>query len=111
MFRRDARAFASDPYARMIADGSIARRFDRIAPIEARPFFYLPFMHSETLADQHRSVALFKATMPGSVNLPYAIDHADIIERFGRFPHRNEVLGRRSTVAEIAYLKHGGFRG
>lgn len=111
IFRRDARAFASDPYARLIADGVIARRFDKIARLEARAFFYLPFMHSETLADQHRSLALFKATMPGSTNLPYATHHAEIIERFGRFPHRNEVLGRRSTAAETAYLKHGGFRG
>ena len=111
MFRRDPRAFASDPYARLVASNAIERRFDKIAPANMRAFFYLPFMHSECLADQKRSVALFKATMPGSTNLPFAIEHAEIVERFGRFPHRNEALGRRSTPAEIAYLKHGGFRG
>ncbi len=111
MFRRDARAFTSDPYAVMIASGAIERRFDKIAPPEARPFFYLPFMHSERLAEQRRSVALFKATMPGSTNLPFAVEHCEIIKRFGRFPHRNEALGRESTADEIAYLKHGGFKG
>lgn len=111
IFRRDGRAFASDPYARLVAEGAVARRFDKIAPFEARAFFYLPFMHSETIPDQRRSVALFKATMPGSTNLPYAVEHSKIIDRFGRFPHRNEILGRRSTADERAYLKHGGFRG
>lgn len=109
MFRRDARAFAADPLARMIASGAIARRFDKIAPAEARAFFYLPFMHSEILADQVRCVALFRATMPASSNLSYAIGHAAIIRRFGRFPHRNAYVGRRSTAAEIAYLRNGGF--
>lgn len=111
MFRGDARAFASDPYARLIASGAIARRFDRIAPPAARAFFYLPFMHSELLADQERSVALFRATMPGSTNLPYAVEHFEIIRRFGRFPHRNAIVGRESTREEIAYLAHGGFHG
>ncbi len=111
MFRRDPRAFASDPYARLIASDAMRRRFDKIAPPNARAFFYLPFMHSEDLADQKRSVALFKATMPGSTNLPFAIEHAEIVERFGRFPHRNEILGRRSTPEEITYLKNGVFRG
>ncbi|NWG91420.1 MAG: DUF924 domain-containing protein [Parvularculaceae bacterium] len=111
LFRKDARAFAADPYCRLVADGAIRRRFDRAASVEARPFFYLPFMHSERLDDQRRSVALFKAISPASPNIPYAIEHARIIERFGRFPHRNDVLGRTSSPAEIAYLKHGGFRG
>lgn len=111
MFRRDARAYACDPFARMLAASAIARRFDRIALPEARAFFYLPFMHSERLADQARSLALFAATMPGSANMPFAIHHAKIIRRFGRFPHRNKVLGRVSTPEEIAFLKHGGFYG
>lgn len=109
LFRGDARAFASDPYARLIADGAIARRFDKIAAPAARPFFYLPFMHSEDRADQRRSLALFKATLPASGNLRFAVEHADIIERFGRFPHRNAVLARTPTPAETAYLNHGGF--
>jgi uncharacterized protein (DUF924 family) len=66
-------------------------------------------MHSEALADQQRSVALFKARLPASSNLAYAIEHAAIVERFGRFPHRNRALGRKSTSEEIAFLKHGGF--
>lgn len=109
MFRRDARAFATDAYSRMIAGGAIARRFDKVAPAERRAFFYLPFMHSEILADQQRSVALFTALMPASSNLRFAIEHAEIVERFGRFPHRNAVLGRSSTPAEIDFLAHGGF--
>jgi uncharacterized protein (DUF924 family) len=111
LYRKDARAFAADPYSRLVADGAIRRRFDKIAPVEARPFFYLPFMHSERLFDQRRSVALYKAISPASPNLPFAIDHARIIERFGRFPHRNAALRRQSTDAELAFLKHGGFRG
>jgi len=110
MFRRDARAFATDPFARMIAADAINRRFDKSAPADARAFFYLPFMHSEALADQHRSVALFKATMAASSNMRYAIEHCEIVARFGRFPHRNETLRRRSTPEEIQYLKNGGFR-
>lgn len=110
MFRRDARAFAQDARCRDIAGAAIARRFDKIAPAETRSFFYLPFMHSEDLRDQRRSVALFTAQLPASGNLAYAIEHAAIVERFGRFPHRNDALGRKSTPAEIAYLKQGGFR-
>ncbi len=94
----------------MFADAAISRRFDRIAPLEARAFFYLPFMHSERIDDQRRSVALFTAQMPASSNLAFAVEHARIIERFGRFPHRNDALGRRSTDAEVRFLKNGGFR-
>ncbi len=109
MFRRDARAYASDPYARMIASAAIARRFDKIAAAQSRAFFYLPFMHSEQMGDQKRSLALFTATMSASANLPFAIRHAKIIRCFGRFPHRNSILRRQSTPKEIAFLKHGGF--
>jgi uncharacterized protein (DUF924 family) len=109
LFRRDARAYAADAYARLAAESAIGRRFDMIASPEARAFFYLPFMHSESPFDQQRSVALFKARLPASSNLSHALEHADIIRRFGRFPHRNAVVGRRSTPAEIAFLKHGGF--
>lgn len=111
LFRNDARAFAADAYARIVAMAAIGRRFDKAVAPEARPFFYLPFMHSEALADQDRSVALYKAMTPASTNLPYAIEHRDIIRRFGRFPHRNFVLGRPSTPQEVAYLRNGGFRG
>lgn len=111
LYRGDKRAFASDPYARLIAVDAIRRRFDRVGDIERRPFYYLPFMHSERLEDQERSVALFKSTMPGSSNYPHAVEHWEIIKRFGRFPHRNDVFARASTQAELVYLREGGFRG
>jgi uncharacterized protein (DUF924 family) len=111
LFRRDARAYAADAYCRRIAETAIARRFDMVAPRAARPFFYLPFMHSERLEDQEKSAALFTARLPASDNLRYALHHRAIIRRFGRFPHRNAVLGRVSTSAERAYLRQGGFRG
>ena len=110
MFRRDARAFAQDARCRDIAGEAIARRFDKIATDEAKAFFYLPFMHSEDVRDQRRSVALFKAQLPASGNLAFAIEHAAIVARFGRFPHRNEALGRSSSPEEIAFLNQGGFR-
>jgi uncharacterized protein (DUF924 family) len=75
-----------------------------------RPFFYLPFMHSEHLADQLRCVDLFRQ-IGESDNLRYAEDHAAIIRRFGRFPHRNRVLGRAMTTEEQAFLDEGGFQG
>lgn len=110
MFRGKARAFASDAKARAIAYEAITRRFDKISPPVARQFFYLPFMHSENLADQDRSVALFTALLPASDNLPYAIEHRRVIEEFGRFPYRNEALGRVSTPAEMGYLRQRGNR-
>jgi uncharacterized protein (DUF924 family) len=107
MFRGTPRAFEQDAEARAIARNAITRRFDMAVPEERRAFFYMPFMHSEGLADQEYSVALFTARC--HANVPYAVEHRDIIARFGRFPHRNEVLGRASTADEIAFLKAGGF--
>ena len=109
MFRGQARAFATDPLARAIAAGSLVRGFDAQVAPEMRGFFYLPFMHSEDLADQERAVALYTAA--GDDNLKWAIRHADIIRRFGRFPHRNAVLGRATTAEEQAFLDDGGFSG
>jgi uncharacterized protein (DUF924 family) len=110
MFRKDARTFATDPLARAIAAGAIVRGFDAQVPTELRSFFYLPFEHSENLADQERSVAFCKAT--GDADLvKWAEIHADIIRRFGRFPHRNAVLGRVTTPEEQAFLDGGGFSG
>ena len=74
-----------------------------------RNFLFLPFMHSEDLADQNRCVELYRAAQ--DENLKYAIEHRDIIRRFGRFPHRNAVLGRASTPDEQAFLDGGGFAG
>ena len=111
LFRRDGRAFAADPYARLVAGKAIARRFDMVSPAPARPFFYLPFMHAENIGDQDRSVALFTARLPASDNLRFAIDHQATIRRFSRFPHRNEALGRRSTAEERGFIARRGRRG
>jgi uncharacterized protein (DUF924 family) len=110
MFRGEARAFATDPLARSIAAGALVRGFDAQAPQIMRSFFYLPFEHSEDPADQERSVAFCRATGDAE-NLKWAEIHADIIRRFGRFPHRNAVLGRLTTPEEQAFLDGGGFSG
>jgi uncharacterized protein (DUF924 family) len=110
MFRGDARTFAADPLARAVANRALARGFDRQLVLADRQFMYLPFEHSELLADQERAVALFKAT--GDTELvKWAELHLDIIRRFGRFPHRNKVLGRATTPDEQAFLDDGGFKG
>jgi uncharacterized protein (DUF924 family) len=110
MFRGEATAFATDPLARAVAGRAIARGFDMTFANPERRFFYLPFMHSEALADQERCAALCRrADDPEGIR--YAEHHADIIRRFGRFPHRNAALGRISTAEEIAFLDDGGFKG
>jgi uncharacterized protein (DUF924 family) len=106
-FRGAARAFATDAHARAIADRAIAAKFDQLVPKELRFFFYLPFEHSESPADQERSVALHAAIGMAE----WAEKHRDIIRRFGRFPHRNGVLGRETTAEERAFLDGGGFAG
>lgn len=106
-FRDSPRTFATDSLAREYADAAIARGHDARVDPALRFFFYLPFEHSEDLADQERSVALHQAI--GFEE--YALHHRDIIQRFGRFPHRNRVLGRESTAQELAYLEQGGFGG
>ncbi|MCA6124447.1 DUF924 domain-containing protein [Bradyrhizobium sp. WSM 1704] len=112
MFRDDARTFSSDALAREVAGRAIDRGVDvRIDP-HLREFLYLPFEHSEHLADQQRCVALFRQYGGGHPdNLKYAEDHAEIIRRFGRFPHRNRILGRETTADEQAFLDGGGFSG
>jgi uncharacterized protein (DUF924 family) len=110
MFRGSARAFTTDPAARVAAERAIARGFDRQIALPDRVFFYLPFEHSEALADQKRAVALIGATGDADL-LKWAELHADIIRRFGRFPHRNAALGRASTPEEQAFLDAGGFAG
>jgi uncharacterized protein (DUF924 family) len=111
LFRNDARTFSSDPLARAVANRAIDRGVDaRIDPL-LREFLYLPFMHSEHLADQERCVALFSQCGGHPDNLKYAEDHADIIRRFGRFPHRNRVMDRETTAEEQAFLDAGGFSG
>jgi len=110
MFRGSAAAFAADPLARAAAGRAIDRGFDRQAAKVERPFFYLPFMHSEELADLERCCDLCRAA-GDTGTLKYAENHGDIIRRFGRFPHRNAALGRVTTPEEQAFLDGGGFAG
>ena len=110
MFRGSARAFATDPLARAIADHALAQGFDKTTELSLRQFFYLPFMHAELLVDQNRSVQLYE-TYGDADSLRYAMTHRDIILKFGRFPHRNQILGRSTTPAEDEFLKSGGFAG
>ncbi|HYS57847.1 MAG TPA: DUF924 family protein [Burkholderiales bacterium] len=106
MFRGTARAFATDSLALAAARETIAREFDRLlSPVE-RSFVYLPFAHAEDLAAQRRSLVLFHASE--RENVESARRHYEIIARFGRFPHRNAVLGRESTAEEIEFLKQPG---
>ena len=108
MFRGQAQAFASDRQARAVAGRAIARDFDLHVPTALRPFFYMPLMHSEDLADQDRCIALFAERIgPDTYNLPYARRHRAEIARFGRFPGRNAALGRIPTGEETAYLAAG----
>lgn len=110
MFRGDARSFATDHLARRAAKCAVAKEWDqRIAPPE-RQFFFLPLMHSENLNDQDRAVRLFKARMPdGNDNLVHACAHREVIRRLGRFPFRNEALGRGYSPEEQAFMDDGGY--
>ncbi|MDQ0317224.1 DUF924 family protein [Amorphus orientalis] len=108
LFRDQAEAFATDGKALDVAEAAIAKGFDRAYPMPARNFFYLPFMHSEELAVQERSLDLYRTVGDQDVYF-YALVHYDAIRRFGRFPHRNPCLGRTTTEAERAYLDSGGF--
>lgn len=109
LHRGSARAFASDARAREVAGAAIDAGLDRGLSTEERQFLYMPFMHAEVIDAQQRSMRLF--TELGDENtLDYARRHHDVIARFGRFPHRNAVLGRETTADEAAFLEeHGGF--
>jgi uncharacterized protein (DUF924 family) len=110
MFRGDVRTYATDTMACEVAGRAIERGADaRIEP-GLLEFLYMPFMHSEELHDQLRCVELFRKS-GNTYNLKFAEDHADIVRRFGRFPHRNPVLGRETTPEEQAFLDGGGFKG
>ncbi len=112
MFRDTPRAFATDEMALDTARFAVAHRHDQTVNSLERVFFYLPFEHSESLPDQARSVALLQALIDADSSradfLDYAKRHHDVIARFGRFPHRNRILGRVSTEAEIEFLKQPG---
>jgi uncharacterized protein (DUF924 family) len=110
MFRGDIRTYSSDRLAREVASRAIVRGADMGVEPALLEFLYMPLMHSEDLADQLRCVELFRKA-GNADNLKYAEDHAEIIRRFGRFPHRNPILGRPTTPEEQAFLDGGGFSG
>src|SRR5215472_15879830 len=108
IFRRTPRAYAADSAARAVADRALERGFDQLVGPAWRTFFYMPLHHSEDIGDQQRSAALFES-LPRNPDRRgflrrYGQPYLQVIERFGRFPHRNEILGRQSTAAEIAFM-------
>lgn len=109
VWRGSGKAFDFDPLALEIAERMIGRGFDWAVPEARRAFVYMPFMHSEDLADQDRCIALAAERLEGGSTLHHARKHRDVIERFGRFPYRNDALGRASTPEETAYLESGGY--
>lgn len=112
IFRGSNRAFSLDPYAAEGARAAVEFGYDLDLPDEARAFVYMPLMHAEDLEDQELCVALCEARLPAddANTLRHARAHRDVIRRFGRFPHRNALLGRPSTPDEAAYLSAGGYR-
>jgi len=119
IYRGTAQAFAWDDLARRAAKAGISAGADQALAWEERSFYYMPFEHSESIFDQHLAVGLFSQlrdqspkhlrNMTGN-SLRFAQQHRDIIANFGRFPHRNDVLNRKSTAAELAFTaEHGGF--
>ncbi|MDQ3287952.1 MAG: DUF924 family protein [Pseudomonadota bacterium] len=110
LFRGSAHAYATDALARHHASRAVDLGMDQQTESLLRPFVYLPFQHSEAMADQERSLELF-GSLAGPDADKWARHHHAIIERFGRFPHRNELLGRVSTPSEQSFLDSGGFGG
>lgn len=112
MFRGDGKSFATDALARDVARRAIALGHDLATPEPERVFYYMPFEHSEELADQDWSVAFMTSRLHGAGNEEFAHHarvHREIIRQFGRFPYRNAALGRTSTAAEEAFLAAGGY--
>jgi uncharacterized protein (DUF924 family) len=111
MFRGDGRTHAEDARALEASKSAVEHALDRELPAFQRMFLYMPFMHSENVEDQRRSVELF-GLLAGEAGAPdvvsYAVSHRDIVERFGRFPHRNEILGRETTPEEAEFLTTEG---
>ena len=107
MFRGDPRSFATDPLALALAQEAVACGADQALPLHQRTFVYMPYMHSESLAIHQIAMTLF--SQPGlESKLEHEIRHKDIVERFGRYPHRNAILGRDSTHEELEFLKQPG---
>lgn len=109
VFRGSPRMYETDPQAREVARVAVAQGFDLQVEEQLRNFLYLPFMHSEDVEDQRRCVELTRPL--GGESHRFARHHLEIVERFGRFPHRNAVLGRDSTPEEKEFLAEGGFAG
>lgn len=117
MFRGSARMFESDSLALREAEAGVAKRDDERLSVDGKSFLYMPFMHAEDLTSQDRCVGLFRTMarhLQGDArtrvenSLDFAIRHRDIIKRFGRFPHRNALLGRTSTTEELQFLEEPG---
>lgn len=109
MFRGSGESFASDGLALCVAKRAVEHDLDKQIDGSMRQFFYLPMMHSESVVDQDAAVRAFVTRMPGTDNLRHAKAHREVIREFGRFPYRNEALGRNSTHEEAEYLKAGGY--
>lgn len=109
MFRGDDRSFATDAKALAVAKKAIDKGFDTATEMPERIFFYMPMMHSEAGAEQDHSVRLFKMNAGDGLYLRHARIHREVIRRFGRFPYRNDALGRSSTSEEADYLANGGY--
>ncbi|MHB2266242.1 DUF924 family protein [Aliihoeflea sp. PC F10.4] len=109
MFRGSAAAFGTDNVAIEIARNAVEQQYDHGLTAEEKQFLYMPFMHSEITADQERCVDLFRS-LNDEDGLKYAIEHRDIVQEFGRFPHRNKPLGRETTEAEEKFIEgHAGY--
>jgi uncharacterized protein (DUF924 family) len=109
MFRGEGTSFSSDNKALCVAKKAINQDLDKQIDGEMRQFFYMPFMHSESMMDQDCAVRAFCTRMPGTSNLLHARAHRQVIRDFGRFPFRNVALGRESTEKEVAYLAAGAY--
>jgi uncharacterized protein (DUF924 family) len=107
MFRNTAQAFATDVQALDLTKYALSNKYAQDLAKEQQAFLYMPLMHSENKADQVLSVELFRA-LGKEDNLKFAIKHQDVVNRFGRFPHRNQILGRESTQAEQEFLTQPG---
>lgn len=109
IYRGTPQAFANDGMALVLAQEMVAQQLDQKLTISERAFAYMPYMHSESTLIHQEAMKLF--SVPGlEENLKYEIEHKDIIDRFGRYPHRNAILGRTSTAEELIFLKgHTGF--
>ena len=108
MYRDTAQAFASDPLALSIAKSAVSRGFHKKIAKDRRSFLYMPYMHSESKMIHEEAVKIFGDPEWGAGSIEFELKHKVIIDRFGRYPHRNEVLGRESTPEEIEFLKGPG---